>query len=70
MPKLTPKISDHLEELQRNVYLAESLISVIVRCGDDPKRTALIINTAEAIEEILADVGRGLDSVELEKVSA
>jgi hypothetical protein len=58
----------HLETLQGEVYVVESLVSVIVACGGKANRADLVIKAAEAAQEILLEVGRGLDSVELGKV--
>lgn len=70
MPDKPQALTDHLEVMQRDVYIVESLVSVIVACGDNPKRTGLVIQAAEAAQELLLTIGRGLDSVELEKVRA
>jgi hypothetical protein len=70
MPDKSHRLTDHLAAMQADVYVAESLVSVIVACGDNPKRTALVIHAAEAAQELLLSIGRGLDSVELEKVTA
>jgi len=69
-PDSTKSLTAHLEALQREVYIVESLVSVIVACGDNPKRTELVIHAAEAAQELLLTIGRGLDSVELAKVAS
>jgi hypothetical protein len=70
MPDKSQPLTDHLAAMQADVYIVESLVSVIVACGDKPNRSALVIHAAEAAQELLLTIGRGLDSVELEKVTA
>jgi hypothetical protein len=69
MPDKPQALADHLSDLQNAAYVAESLLSVIVACGDHPKRKQLIITAAEAAQEIILELGRGLDSVEIMKIS-
>lgn len=68
MPDTPKNLADHLALMQGEVYVAESLVSVIVSCGAMPHRRELVIQAAEAAQEILNHIGRGLDSVELSKV--
>ena len=70
MPAISQSLRDHLEGLHGAAYVAESLIDTIVSCGGDPKRTTLALTLAAAAQEILAELGRGLDSVELAKVAS
>lgn len=67
-PDSQKSLLTHLEVLQGEVYVVESLVSVIVACGGKANRSELVIKAAEAAQEILLDIGRGLDSVELHKV--
>jgi hypothetical protein len=60
----------HLEDLQGTAYVAESLIDAIVSCGDNPRRKALAMTLAESAQEVLAELGRGLDSVEIDRLVA
>jgi hypothetical protein len=68
MPDKSQSLTGHLEAMQREVYIVESLVSVIVACGGNPNRTGLVIQAAEAAQELLLIIGRGLDSVELDKI--
>jgi hypothetical protein len=70
MPGISPRLAQHLKEVQEAVLVVESLISVIVGAGSMPKYSDLVIGVAESAQSILEDVSRGLDDVQLEKVAA
>jgi hypothetical protein len=63
-------ITAHLEQLQASVYITESLIEVIIACGARPEHSTLMLKMAESAQMILQEIGRGLDSVELAKVTS
>ncbi len=64
-PKL---LRTHLEEMQHAVYVAESLLSVIVACGGSPKFTTLSFQALTDAAGVLEELGQGLDRVELDKL--
>jgi Fe-S cluster assembly ATPase SufC len=70
MPENQKTLRDHLEQMQHAAYVAESLVSVIVACGGNRRRSDLVIMAAEEAQKVLDEIGRGLDSVELDKVPA
>lgn len=67
-PNSRKSLREHLEDMQHAVYVAESLISVIIACGASPKRMALVVKAAEDAQEVLDELGRGLDRVELDRM--
>jgi hypothetical protein len=70
MTDIPAKLQDHLSELQDASGVAESLIDAIVATGNMPQHGSLRITLAEEAQAILKQIGRGLDSVTLEKVTA
>ena len=70
MTVLPKSVLEHIQIMQHSANVAESLVDAIVACGDDPRRGTLVITLAEAAQEVLQELGRGLDMVEIEKVTA
>mgnify|MGYP000862340039 CR=1 FL=1 len=69
-PESLNSLRAHLSAMQDASYVAEALVAAIVACGDDRRRGTLRIVLAEAAQEVLKDLGRGLDSVEIDRMVA
>jgi hypothetical protein len=70
MPENLQTLPTHLSKLQDAAYLAKSLVGVILACGTNKDRWEVALSAADAANDILAEIGEGLDYVNLPEVSA